>query len=92
MAADAYRRKDLRVPKTLAFFDRVLGLGLEKVRVAAETIEFPADIRKLIQERAAARQVKNFKRADELRAELEARGYEVKDGKGGAATYRRRGT
>ena len=91
MAAEGYRRKDLKVSNTLAFFDRVLGLGLEKVRGAAETIDFPADIQKLIEERAAARQGKNFKRADELRAELEARGYEVKDGKGGTATYRHRG-
>jgi cysteinyl-tRNA synthetase len=91
MAADAYRRKDLKVSKTLAFFDRVLGLGLEKVRSAAEATEFPSDIQKLIEERASARQAKNFRRADELRAELEARGYEVKDGKGGAATYRQRG-
>ncbi|HTR62952.1 MAG TPA: cysteine--tRNA ligase [Candidatus Binataceae bacterium] len=90
LVAEAYRRKDLKVSKTLAFFDRVLGLDLEKVRSAAETAEFPAEIRKLIDERAAARQAKNFKRADELRTELETRGYEVKDGRGGAATYRQR--
>ena len=90
LVAEAYRRKDLKVSKTLAFFDRVLGLDLEKVRSAAETAEFPAEIRKLIDERAAARQAKNFKRADELRVELETRGYEVKDGRGGAATYRQR--
>jgi len=90
LVAEAYRRKDLKVSKTLVFFDRVLGLDLEKVRSAAETAEFPAEIRKLIDERAAARQAKNFKRADELRTELETRGYEVKDGRGGAATYRQR--
>ena len=91
MAAEAYRRKDLKASKTLRFFDRVLGLRLESVRGAAEAGEFPAEIQALIEERAAARQAKNFKRADELRAEMEARGYEVKDGRGGTATYRRRG-
>jgi len=90
MAAEAYRRNDRKVWKALAFFDRLLGLGLEKVRASAQSSAFPPEVQALIDERGAAREAKNFKRADELRAMLEMRGYEVKDGRGGSASYRRR--
>jgi cysteinyl-tRNA synthetase len=90
LVAQAYRRGDRRIWNTLMMFDRVLGLGLDKTRKAADEASFPPDIQQLIDERAAARIARNFKRADELRAILEARGYEVKDAKGGAATYRLR--
>ena len=90
LVAEAYRRGDRKVWNTLAGFDRVLGLDLEKTRSGAGTITLPADIQKLIDERAEARRAKNFKRADELRAELESRGYEVKDNRDGTATYRLR--
>ncbi len=90
LVAEAYRRNDRTIWNTLMFFDRVLGIGLEKTRAAGQAAAFPPDIQALIDERAEARKGRNFKRADELRAILEARGYEVKDGKGGAATYLRR--
>jgi cysteinyl-tRNA synthetase len=90
LVAEAYRRNDRKIWKTLAMFDRVLGLDLEQTRLAGQSESYPPEVRALIDERAAARQAKDFKRADELRATLEARGYEVKDGKGGAATYRLR--
>jgi cysteinyl-tRNA synthetase len=63
---------------------------LQKAQAAAQSAEFPAEVQKLIDERAAARRVKDFPRADRLRALLEAQGYEVKDGRDGAATYQRR--
>ncbi|MGO9455159.1 MAG: cysteine--tRNA ligase [Candidatus Binataceae bacterium] len=90
LVAEAYRRGDRKVWNTLTGFDRLLGLDLDKTRAAAGTTAFPADIQKLIDERAEARRTKNFKRADELRAELESRGYEVKDNRDGTATYRLR--
>jgi cysteinyl-tRNA synthetase len=90
MVAEANRRGDQKIWNTLEFFDRVLGLDLQKIRAAAQSTEFPAAVRKLIDERAAARRAKDFQRADRLRAQLEAQGYEVKDGRDGAATYRRR--
>lgn len=91
LVAEAYRRNDRRIWKTLGIFDRVLGLDLEKTRASGQAAAaFPAEVQKLIDERAAARQAKDFKRADELRALLESRGYEVKDGRGGAAMYRLR--
>jgi cytochrome P450 len=40
--------------------------------------------------RAAARKAKDFALADQLRKELEARGYEVKDNRDGTATYQSR--
>jgi cysteinyl-tRNA synthetase len=42
-------------------------------------------------DRDAARAAKDFKRADELRKELEAKGYEVKDHRGGSTIMPRRG-
>jgi cysteinyl-tRNA synthetase len=43
----------------------------------------PAQIEKLIQERAQARKNKDFKRGDEIRSELEAKGIVLKDSKDG---------
>ena len=90
MVAEANRRGDRKIWNTLEFFDRVLQLDLRKTRAAAQSTEFPAEVQKLIDERAAARRTKDFQRADRLRAQLEAQGYEVKDGRDGAAIYRRR--
>ena len=52
--------------------------------------EVPADVQQLIDNRAAARKAKDFALADQLREELEARGYEVKDNRDGSATYQSR--
>ena len=52
--------------------------------------EVPADVQQLIDNRAAARKAKDFALADQLREELEARGYEVKDNRDGTATYQSR--
>lgn len=60
---------------TILDFDRVLGLGLEKV----EKIEVPAEVEKLAHEREAARNQKNWAEADRLREEIENRGYIVED-------------
>lgn len=56
-------------------FDRVLGLDLGKV----VTEEIPAKILLLAEEREKARAEKNWGRSDDLRAEIEKAGYEVKD-------------
>ena len=47
-------------------------------------------MQQLIDNRAAARKAKDFILADELRKEIERRGYEVKDNRDGTATYQRR--
>lgn len=41
--------------------------------------EIPAEVMALVEERAAAKKEKNWARADEIRAELAAKGYAVKD-------------
>jgi len=93
LVAEAYRRADKRIWKTLCAFDSVLGLGLAETRAAAasEVSAIAPEIQALIDERAAARKSRDFKRADELRAELESRGYEVKDNRDGSAVYQLRG-
>jgi cysteinyl-tRNA synthetase len=91
LVAEAYRRGDRTVWRTLVGFDRVLGLDLEKARTGAATTGFPPEVETLIAQRAEARKARNFKRADELRSAIEGMGYEVKDNRDGTAAYRRRG-
>jgi cysteinyl-tRNA synthetase len=90
LVAESYRRKDFGAWPALHALDAVLGLDLEGRRNAALTSQMPADIQQLIDDRVAARKARNFARADELRKEIESRGYEVKDNRDGSATYQRR--
>ena len=91
IVGEAYRRGDRRVWNTLAAMDRVMGLGLEETATQARhPAGFPTEIQALIDARAASRQQHDFKRSDELRSELTARGYEVKDNRDGSSTYQRR--
>ena len=61
----------------LASWDHVLGLDLE--REARAAWEPPADVVRLVAERDAAREAKDYARSDELRDELAAMGLEVMD-------------
>jgi cysteinyl-tRNA synthetase len=81
--AEAYRRHDHCIWNTLKRFDLVLGLNLEEHLGATSQTKFPADILQLRDEREQARQARNFARADELRRELELRGYQIRDSKTG---------
>jgi len=90
LVAEAYRRGERNIWKTLNDFDRVLALGLAESRAAAANAEIAPDIQALIDARAAARKARDFKRADDLRSEIEARGYEVKDNRDGSALYQLR--
>jgi cysteinyl-tRNA synthetase len=62
--------------------DRVFGLG------RAGEAEAPAEIRALLEERQAARAMKDFKRADALREELKAKGWAIEDTPKGARLKR----
>lgn len=53
--------------------DSVLGVGTKS------EIEIPAQISALLEARQAARKEKNFKRSDEIRAELQAKGWAIED-------------
>ncbi|MDB5189325.1 MAG: cysS [Parcubacteria group bacterium] len=66
--------------------EAVLGLDLlspPDVDVAIETKDLPNDVQLLILKRDEAREVKEYAVSDELRAELETRGYRVDDGPSG---------
>ncbi len=64
---------------TLLKFDEVFGLKLNELKISDE--EIPEEIKFLIEERENARKAKDFKKSDALRAEIESRGYEIKDTK-----------
>lgn len=61
----------------LAHMDQVLGVLPPEGEPAADVA--PEEIAALVAERERARQSKDFARADELRAQLEARGWSVED-------------
>lgn len=60
---------------TILDFDKVLGLGFEKIK--ADVI--PEEVVVLVSEREQARTNKDFQKSDELRAQINSLGYEVKD-------------
>lgn len=68
--------------------DKVLGLSLDKARPSEEDLsaakqDIPADIQALAEERFAAKQAKDWAKADALRAEISEKGYAIKDTKEG---------
>ena len=88
LIGESYRRDDHRIWNTLRALDSVVGLEVDAIREASQAsrkAEFPPEIAKLIEDRAAARRDKNFKRSDELRKELEQRGYDVRDTREGSS-------
>lgn len=66
--------------ETVAEVDQVLGLQLLQAPAA---VEAPAEVRALADQREAARQAKDWARADELRQQIEAAGWTVRDTSGG---------
>jgi cysteinyl-tRNA synthetase len=86
MVNRAYRDNDHRIWNTLKKFDSVLGLRLEDQLNLRKAV-MPPDIQALIDERWEARRQKNFKRSDELRHEIMACGWKVKDNPNGTSEY-----
>ena len=77
MSADAATSKE-RLAAGAAVFDELTGvLGLLYNRQKAE--EIPAKVLTLAEERKAARKAKDFARADEIRDQIAALGYEIKE-------------
>ncbi len=60
---------------TVLYFDKVLGLGLDKI----VDIEIPADVVELLEKRKAARAGGDFAMSDNIRKQIEDAGFEVKD-------------
>jgi cysteinyl-tRNA synthetase len=87
MVNKAYRDSDHRIWNTLKKFDQILGLRIEEQFKFLRELKTPPEIEALINERKAARDRKDFGRSDELRQELVARGWSVKDKKGEQSIY-----
>ncbi len=64
---------------TIKKMDKILGLNLEKIEQTA----IPREIVKLVKQREQLRNEKNWQEADEIRQELEKKGWMVKDNKVG---------
>lgn len=60
---------------TILDFDKVLGLGFDKLREE----KIPEEVLKLCKEREEARKHKNFQKSDEIREKINSLGYEIKD-------------
>jgi len=65
--------------KTLLNFDKVLGLSLDKIK----PLKIPEEIKTLASTREKARINNDYKKADQIREELEKLGYQVEDTKNG---------
>lgn len=70
-------RSDAQKSAAVAQWDQVLGLGLAELLGA--TADIPADVEALVAAREQARGERDFARADELRGQIEAAGYEIDD-------------
>ena len=74
------------VQELVQFIDRLLGLRLlesAKELVARENIDIPDGIKALAEERTAAKAARDWARADEIRAQIDAAGWSVVDTRGG---------
>jgi len=92
LVAEANRRQDPRVWHTLNDFDQVVNLGLAHELRASREEATDARLQGLLEQREAARQARDYQRSDDLRREIEALGWEIKDTKEGPRITRRRGT
>lgn len=64
-------------------FDRILGLGLAKIK--PKTV--PLEVLKLLKERESARKTKNFALADEIRRKINALGWQIQDTERGSHLF-----
>ena len=72
------RRTNADKRATLVDFDKVFGLNLGAISQVAEDV-IPPEIQVLAEARAEARTEKDWKKADALRQEIEARGFDILD-------------
>lgn len=79
---------------TLKKVDRILGLGFsEEQEVARLKVlagsDLPEAVQNLLAEREVARKNKDFSKADELRKEIESKGFEIKDSGAGTTVTKK---
>ena len=72
--------------------DAVLGLDLDRVSEGADAAPAGRDVDALLTARGVARAARDFARADALREQLEALGWDVVDGPDGSTLRRREGS
>lgn len=77
--ADTIRAYPMVQKMVKILLQSILGLSLQPL--VEQTVAITPEIQKLIDERIEARKERNWKRSDELRAQLEAHGVVVHDGK-----------
>ncbi|MCF7819961.1 MAG: cysteine--tRNA ligase [Candidatus Pacebacteria bacterium] len=70
--------------------DKVLGLNLKSVIENEEDIEIPDEIEKLAKARQLSREQKDFKEADLIREEIEAKGYIIEESQQGFVIKKKR--
>lgn len=69
----------------VSFADKILGLDLidSALKVSRNRENIPLEIKNLAEDRETARANKDWKKSDEVRAEIESQGYTIKDGASG---------
>ena len=77
---------DIEKHTTVLDFDQVLGLRLDQLDKAPA---LPEAVQKLVEARIKARKAKDFATSDQLRAEIEALGYQVQDTKDGMKVHKK---
>ena len=63
----------------LLLFDEVLGLGLKELRIKKQELRIPKEIMELMDKREILRKEKKWAEADEIRKDLEKKGYVLED-------------
>jgi cysteinyl-tRNA synthetase len=88
MVNKANRDNDRQIWNALKTMDRVLGLRIEEqFNFLAGKKGPPSDVQALIGARMRAREEKNYKLSDDLRAQIVASGWTVKDNADGTSVY-----
>ena len=64
---------------TLLEMDKILGFGLERIKVKESMIKLPIEVQNFIQEREAFRKAGEFAAADEIRSKVYELGYTIED-------------
>lgn len=77
------------VEKLFLDFDKIFGLGFKKYLDRGKKEELPKKVKEMITKREALRRSKKFSDADEIRKEIEKKGYEVEDTKHGPRIKRK---
>lgn len=67
--------------RTLLDFDKILGLGLDKIKRVA--VKIPREVKNLAKEREQARAKKDWQTSDKIRQKIQSLGYQIEDTKEG---------